>query len=135
MDDRDRTVTTAYLILYVKDQARSVAFYSRVLDRVPVLDVPGMAEFAIRDGCVLGVMPEDGIVRLLGDGLRHPSLADGVARSELYLVVDDPAAFHARALHAGARELSPVLPRDWGHVVGYSLDPDGHVLAFARTQP
>jgi len=32
---------------------------------------------------------------------------------------------------AGAAELSPVLPRDWGDGVGYCLDPEGHVLAFA----
>lgn len=28
--------------------------------------------------------------------------------------------------------LSPVEPRSWGADVGYSLDPDGQVLAFAR---
>jgi uncharacterized glyoxalase superfamily protein PhnB len=56
---------------------------------------------------------------------------NGKPRAELYLHVADPAAFHRRALQAGALELSPPLPRDWGDVVAYSLDPDGHVLAFA----
>ena len=135
MTDRPTAVTAAHFILYVADPARSVAFYRLALDRAPSLDVPGMAEFVLRDGCVLGLMPEDGIVRLLGAGLSHPSQARGVARAELYLLVADPAAAHARALAAGARELSPVLPRDWGHVAGYSLDPDGHVIAFAAPQP
>ena len=38
-------------------------------------------------------------------------------------------------LDAGAREVSAVAPRAWGHHAGYSLDPDGHVLAFARVEP
>lgn len=122
---------TAHLILYVADQARSAAFYRRALAAEPRLDVPGMTEFALPGGAVLGLMPAAGIRRLLGERLPDPALADGVPRAELYLLVDDPAAAHARALAAGARELSALAPRDWGHAAAYSLDPDGHVLAFA----
>jgi catechol 2,3-dioxygenase-like lactoylglutathione lyase family enzyme len=121
----------AQLILYVADQARSTAFYSAVLARSPRLDVPGMTEFVLTEGAVLGLMPEAGILRLLGERLPDPARAAGVPRAELYLMVDQPALFLARATAAGARELSPLLPRDWGHRVGYALDPDGHVLAFA----
>lgn len=95
------------------------------------MDVPGMTEFSLGDGSILGLMPEDGIVRLLGSAIRNPSSAAGIPRSELYLIVEDPAMFHARAVEAGAREISALKPRDWGHLVAYSLDPDGHVLAFA----
>jgi hypothetical protein len=35
-------------------------------------------------------------------------------------------------LTAGAKELSAMAARDWGHAAAYSLDPDGHVLAFAK---
>ncbi len=119
----------AHFILYVRDQRASATFYRAVLGIEPRLDVPGMTELALADGAVLGLMPEAGIARLLG-GLTFP--APGQARAELYLVVPDPAAFHARALSAGARELSPLTRRDWGAEVAYSLDPDGHVLAFAR---
>lgn len=121
----------AHFILYVTDQARARDFYAAVLGARPRLDVPGMTEFGLGSGAVLGLMPESGIRRLLGDALPDLSLARGVPRAELYLVVDAPLDVHARALAAGARELSPPLPRDWGVVVGYSLDPDGHVLAVA----
>jgi len=77
-------------------------------------------------------MPCGGIRRLLGPALPDPAGADGIPRCELYLVVDDPGRWHGRALAAGAREMSPLLARDWGHVAAYSLDADGHVLAFAR---
>ncbi|MCB9898856.1 MAG: glyoxalase [Planctomycetes bacterium] len=122
----------AHMILYVDDQRASAVFYEGVLERAPTLDVPGMTEFTLRDGCVLGLMPADGIVRLLGSALPAPTRGAAAAKAELYLVVDDARAFHERALRHGAYELDPLHPRDWGHDVAYSLDRDGHVLAFAQ---
>lgn len=122
---------TAHFILYVADQRRSTEFYSAVFEGAPTLNVPGMTEFSLGENSVLGLMPEDGIVRLLGEEIIHPAAANGAPRCELYLVVPDVAVFHARALKAGAREISPLALRDWGHFAAYSLDPDGHVLAFA----
>ena len=121
----------AHFILYVEDQQRSRSFYEAVLGCAPRLHVPGMTEFALSGGAVLGLMPEQGIRSLLGDVLPDPAAARGTPKAELYLVVDEPAAFHDRALRAGARELSRLTARNWGHEVAYSLDPDGHVLAFA----
>lgn len=120
----------AHLILYVRDPAASRDFYVRVLACAPSLDVPGMTEFELGSGTVLGLMPEAGITRLLGPAI-DPSKLRGPGRAELYLLVDDPAVYHARALAAGARELSPLLRRDWGHQAAYSLDRDGHVIGFA----
>lgn len=122
----------AHFILFVNDQVRSTAFYSSVLDMAPSLNVPGMTEFELNGGAVLGLMPEAGIKRLLGPVLPDMTLCRGIPRAEIYLVSDDARQFHARALGSGARELSPVAPRDWGHLAGYSLDPDGHVIAFAQ---
>jgi catechol 2,3-dioxygenase-like lactoylglutathione lyase family enzyme len=117
-------------ILYVADQAKSRDFYVKALGFAPRLDVPGMTEFELAPGCVLGLMPEKGIKRLL-PGLPDPAAGSGVPRAELYLTVPDPASSHAAALAAGARELSPLEARGWGDKAAYSLDPDGHVLAFA----
>lgn len=69
----------AHFILYVTDQERSAAFYSSVLGAAPSLNVPGMTEFLLGDLTVLGLMPEEGIVRLLGEAVPDPSLAHGVA--------------------------------------------------------
>lgn len=121
----------AHFILFVAEPARSRDFYAAALGAPPRLDVPGMTEFDLGEDAVLGLMPEAGIRRLLGAALPDPAGARGAPRAELYLVVPSPAAAHARALAAGARELSPPLPRDWGPVVAYCLDPDGHVVAFA----
>lgn len=122
----------AHFILYVSDQKASARFYEEVLGAKPRLDAPGMTEFQLDGGCVLGLMPEAGIKRLLGARLPDPAQAAGTPRAELYLLTDDPAGFHKRALDSGAAELSPLARRDWGHEAAYSLDRDGHVLAFAR---
>ena len=127
-----KIVQKAHFILYVKDQYSAARFFSEVLQKKPSLHVPGMTEIELEGGCILGLMPEVGIRRLLGPSLPAPGLATRGARAELYLVVEDAAAFHERALVAGAKELSPLSPRDWGHRVAYSLAPGGCVLAFAE---
>lgn len=121
-----------HFILYIADQGASTAFYAAVLGIAPRLNVPGMTEFELPGGAVLGLMPESGIMRLLGNALPDPSTARGVPRAEIYLLLPDAEAYHARALRAGARELSAMAVRDWGHAAAYSLDADGHVLAFAK---
>lgn len=124
-------ISRSHIILYVANQGASRAFYEAVLAQAPSLDVPGMTEFALGESVILGLMPESGILRLLN--LSKMRLSDSSQiRGELYLVVDNPAAYHERALSAGARELSPMSPRDWGDTAAYSLDPNGYALAFAR---
>ena len=112
-------------ILYVADQARARAFYAAVLGRGPVLDVPGMTEFDL-GGALLGLMPQADIEELLGGIAGGPG-----QRAELYLRRVDAVAAIDRALASGGRLLSPLSARAWGDVVGYVLDPDGHVLAIA----
>ena len=126
---------SSHFILYVKDQNNSRDFYSQVLSSSPILDVPGMTEFILPGGAILGLMPENGIKNLLGASIPHPHTANGVPRSELYLRVPCPEDFHRLALNAGARELSPLQVRSWGDIAGYTADPDGHILAFAAANP
>ena len=123
----DRT----HIILYVADQNASTRFYEAALRLAPTLEVPGMTEFTLPGGTILGLMPEAGVRKIFGNAVADPKLAGGIPRSELYLVVGDPSGCHARALAAGAREISGLAQRNWGHVAAYSQDPDGHVLAFA----
>lgn len=125
-------IVKPHFILYVKDQAESTRFYTHALACLPSLDVPGMTEFSLSGDCVLGLMPEAGVQRLLGGRLPNPSSGTGIPRCELYLTVDDPLGHHRRAIEAGAVELSALEHRDWGDRAAYSLDPDGHVLVFAE---
>ena len=118
-------------ILYVKDQSAAGDFYRKVLYLEPLLDVPGMTEFQLTENTKLGLMPENGIAKILQDKTPHPATGSGIPRSELYLLVEKPEEYFQRAIENSANEISPVQPRDWGHRAGYVGDPDGHVIAFA----
>lgn len=119
-------------ILYVSEQKSSKAFYQSLLQSEPVLDVAGMTEFALSENCTLGLMPNDGIARIIGDALPHPESGTGIPRCELYLLVEDAQKTFEHAMQCGARLVSPVADRDWGDRVGYVSDPDGHVIALAQ---
>lgn len=123
-----------HFVLYVSDQRKSSAFYRSVFAQEPTLDVNGMTEFTLNDGAVLGLMPEAGIKRLLGEAIKDPKEGRGIPRAELYLLVDEPQSYYERALANGARALSPLEERNWGDRVAYCEDPDGHILAFAKRE-
>lgn len=120
-------------ILYVSNQSKSCRFYKEVLGLEPVLNVEGMTEFELfPGGTKLGLMPNSGIAKILGSKMPEPSTGTGIPRCELYLYVNDPAAYMKRSLEAGAAEISPLEPRPWGDISGYLADPDGHIIAFAQ---
>ncbi|MCB0714251.1 MAG: glyoxalase [Ignavibacteriae bacterium] len=125
-------ILKANLILYVANQEQSTSFYTYTLGQSPNLNVPGMTEFHLSETVTLGLMPEAGIKRLLGESLPDPSVGNGIPRAEVYLTVDDPQLYLQRALEAGARQLDALRNRGWGDEAGYCLDPDGHVLVFAK---
>jgi predicted enzyme related to lactoylglutathione lyase len=120
-------------ILYVEDQEKSKSFYELLLLSEPALHVPGMTEFKLAESVKLGLMPEKGMAKILGDQLPSPVLGNGIPRCELYLKVDDPQAYLDRGILNGGLEISKVIDRDWGDSVGYMADLDGHVLAFAKS--
>lgn len=119
-------------ILYVSSQERSKKFYCSVLLKEPIIDVPGMTEFQISEQAILGLMPEESIVKILGDSVPHPSSGSGIPRSEIYLYVDQPDEFQKRAVENGGKLISPYLDRSWGDKAVYCSDPDGHIVVFAN---
>lgn len=119
-------------ILYVKEQEKSKLFYEKLLQIEPFLNVPGMTEFMLTDNVKLGLMPENGIAKIISAQLPHPSIGNGIPRNELYLNVDNADKYIKRAIKLGAKEISKLNKRDWGEIVGYVSDFDGHIIAFAE---
>lgn len=119
-------------IFYVSDQQASTEFYTRLFRQEPVLNVPGMTEFELAANCKLGLMPNHGIAKILGEQLPHPASGNGIPRCELYLLVADVISEYENALHSGAQLIQKVTAMDWGDSVCYFADPDGHVIAFAE---
>ncbi len=121
----------AFFVIYVKDQVRSREFYQAVLGTEPALDVPGMTAFQLTECSSLGIMPEEGIAKILGDSVPHPKTGNGIPRCELYLTTEDPGKNYEALLKAGGKGISEMEPKPWGDMVAYGADLDGHVLAFA----
>ncbi len=120
-------------ILYVENQNLSTVFYTKILKQKPVLHVPGMTEFQLSEQTKLGLMPNKGIAKVLGNNTAHPQEGQGIPRCELYLRYDNAEQYFQDALKAGAKLISPMRARDWGDFAGYLADPDGYIIAFAET--
>ncbi len=121
-------------ILYVADQVRSQVIYEELLKVKPGLDVPGMTEFDLMDGVKLGLMPENGIAKILTEKVPHPKQGNGIPRCELYLKVKNAEEYINRGVQLGGKEISTLKKRDWGDTVGYISDVDGHIIAFAENR-
>lgn len=119
-------------IIYVSRQDQSKNFYKILLDKEPSLDVPGMTEFLLEENCKLGLMPNDGIAKILGEKTPHPSKGTGIPRCELYLCFENAGEVFQRAILAGAKVVSPMEERNWGDTAGYLSDSDGHIIAIVQ---
>lgn len=119
-------------ILYVSNQHESKNFYQALFGKEPSLDVPGMTEFLLADNCKLGLMPNDGIAKILGDKTPHPSNGTGIPRCELYLVFDNADEVLQAAVSNGAQLISPMEKRNWGDTAAYISDKDGHIIAIVQ---
>uniref|UniRef100_UPI00215B4A90 hypothetical protein n=1 Tax=Escherichia coli TaxID=562 RepID=UPI00215B4A90 len=64
-------------------------FYSKLFRKNPDLNVPGMTEFIFTENCKLGLMPNNGIAKILSDKTPHPELGNGIPRCELYFYVEN----------------------------------------------
>ena len=119
-------------ILYVENQIASRDFYLALFQSEPVLDVPGMTEFQLAQHVKLGLMPSNGIAKILDEKVPHPSLGKDIPRCELYLKVKDLAEVYQHVLSLNIPIISEPENRNWGEKVFYCLDLDGHVIAFAE---
>ncbi len=122
------------IILYVADQKKSMEFYSVILEKAPVLHVPGMTEFMLTDHVKLGIMPESSIAKILAGMTPHPKNGRGIPRCELYIRTGNFEEQYNLAIKHGAKEISKIQHRDWGDDVGYVSDMDGHIIAFAKSK-
>ncbi len=118
-------------ILAVRDREASLAFYRTAFGWPVRVEVPVYAEFELPDGRGLGVYQREGFAH---NTRKTPvEVPEGaITGTEIYLHCDDLPAALGRIRAAGARELSPLAPRDWGDEAAYFADPDGNVLVLAR---
>jgi lactoylglutathione lyase len=115
-----------YTILYVEDVASSLVFFERAF---------GLKRRFLHESGEYGEL-ETGSTTLsfATHALADSHFPGGHVRAdksaqplgmEIGLVTHDVAAAHARALAAGATELSSPASKPWGQVVSYVRTPDG----------
>lgn len=119
-------------ILYVNDQQASTDFYTQLFRQNPNLNVEGMTEFKLAENCKLGLMPNNGIAKILSDKTPHPEKGNGIPRCELYFYVENIELEFENAMRIGAKLISEIKVHDWGDSVCYFADMDGHIIAFAE---
>lgn len=127
-------IKKSHAIFYVEDQEASTDFYSKLLDQKPILHVPGMTEFSLTNNSIFGLMPANGIKKLLKDKIEQPKKITNEPRAELYLIVENIDEYINRAKNMNVKLLDELKERDWGHRVIYYEDIDGYIIAFAETQ-
>lgn len=118
-----------YTIVYVPDVAASLAFFEAAfgVERRFLHESGDYGELLTGETTLAFAAHE------LGDG-NFPGGHVQAHRStqplgvELAFVCDDVAAAHARALQAGALELSAPSSKPWGQVVSYLRCPDGSLV-------
>lgn len=119
-------------ILYVNDQQASADFYTNLFRQNPDLNVPGMTEFKLAGNYKLGLMPNNGIAKILSDKTPHPEQGNGIPRCELYFYVENIEFEFDNATKIGAKLISEIKDQEWGDKVCYFADIDGHIIAFAE---
>lgn len=125
-------ILSSEFILYVANQEISSRFYQAIFRTKPSLEVPGMTEFTISENLKIGLMPNNGIAKIITPAAIHPEEGNGIPRCELYLQVENIELEFQNALETGAKIISKIEDRDWGDRVCYLADLDGHIIAFAE---
>jgi lactoylglutathione lyase len=119
-----------YVILFVADLERSVAFYRDVLGVPFKLQGDGYVEFATQ-GAKFGLYDRSRLEELTG----HAAEAPGSPGGEVVLLVEDVDAEAERLRAAGATILKGPVDRPWGHRTLHVEDPDGFVVELAVEIP
>ena len=118
-----------YTIIYVPDVAASLSFFEQAF---------GFARRFLHESQTYGEL-DTGETTLsfaahelagsnFGGGHVAASASAEPLGMEVAFVTDDVAAAHARALAAGATEMSAPVSKPWGQVVSYVRCPDGTLV-------
>jgi lactoylglutathione lyase len=119
-----------YVILFVADLERSVAFYRDVIGLPFKLRGDGYAEFATKR-TRFGLYDRNRLGELTGHGPRAPASPGG----EVVFLVGDVDAEAERLRAAGVAILKGPVDRAWGHRTLHLEDPDGFVVELAQEIP
>lgn len=116
----------SFLTLGVADLARSQAFYEALGWTVSGYSVPGKIVFFQLNGIVFGLFGRADLAEDAGLPNSPPQPFSGITLSHNVRSEPEVETVMATAEAAGAKLLKAPHRADWGGVVAYFADPDGH---------
>lgn len=118
-----------YTILYVKDVAKTVAFYEQAFDLTCKFIAPENAYAEMLSGeTTLSFCHHDLAGSNLSKGYQKSDLSQQTFGIEIGFTTDDVPATVKKALDAGATLLEEAKTKPWGQVVAYVRDLDGFLV-------
>ncbi|WP_254510380.1 VOC family protein [Anatilimnocola floriformis] len=119
----------AYTILYVRDVAKSLAFYEAAFGLTRRFLHESGTYGELETGATTLSFAEVELARSnLPGGFEPTDRTRLPGASEVGFTTDDVPAAYERALAAGAQALTPPKTKPWGQVVAYVRDLDGHLV-------
>jgi uncharacterized glyoxalase superfamily protein PhnB len=122
---------TIYPVLKYEDGHAALDFLERALgfERLAVHEGEngGIAHAELRFG--------DEVIMFGTAGEGDPLFNQGIGRTTVYLVVDDPDAVFERAKDGGAEVVMPPTDQDYGSRDCAVRDPEGNIWSFGTYQP
>lgn len=120
-----------YTIIYVPDVTQAVAFFQSAFG-LPLRFATPEGDYAeMETGATTLSFASEVLAASHGFDFAPNRAGHPPAGIEICLVTDDVPAAHARAVAAGAIELSPAKAKPWGQVVSYLRDPNGVLVELA----
>lgn len=121
------TIKLGYVIVYVADVAKTIAFYERAFGlEQRFLHESGQYGELETGGTALAFADET--TTAAGDVFTRNRLASKAPGVEVGLVVTDVRAAFARAIREGATPVMEPAEKPWGQTVSYVRDPNGFLV-------
>jgi lactoylglutathione lyase len=125
MSTKESSPTLGYVLLYVPDVARAVAFWQKAFGLALRFAHESGTYSELETGATaLGFVSEE-TARENGGAFRPNRLAGEPAGIEVALCTRDVPALWKRATDAGATAIKAPTTKPWGQTVAYVRDPDG----------
>lgn len=117
------------ITLFVEDVAAAKAFYLKIFGLAVVFEDPASVVFKV-GGTLINLLKTDAAHELVAPA--PVGGADGGARMQLTIPVDDVDAVCAELVRRGVTLLNGPLDRPWGIRTASFTDPGGHIWEIAH---
>jgi lactoylglutathione lyase len=122
-----------YVVLFVEDLERTLAFYVSKVGLPVRFRAEGYAELAV-EGPKLALLARSRVSELAGDAQASRPAA-GTHEGSVTLLVEDVDRVHRELAGRGVIFLGAPKDRPWGQRTVYFQDPDGHLIELATNLP